>query len=91
MRVGEERIAKRLHRFLVGEDVVTSIFQIRKWVESCGESDHNHIMLDIKGDIRQPPIPFKFNARWLKDPNFITLVNSNLILLDLVVGNRVAS
>lgn len=40
-RVGEDRIAKRLDRFLVGEDLTSSTFQLRQWVDGGGELDHN--------------------------------------------------
>lgn len=45
-------------------------------MEWGGESDHNHILLDIKGYLRHPPSPFKFNVTWINDPGFISLVNS---------------
>ena len=61
-RVGEDKISKRLDKFLIGEDVVSSTFQLTQWVEGDGDSNHNLIMLDIKGDIKRPPSPFKFNA-----------------------------
>lgn len=85
--VGEDIIAKRLYRFLVGKDLASSMFQLRQWVDDGGELDHNPIVLDLKGDIRKCPSSFKFNVGWLKDSNFIALVNSNWNHLDVSNGN----
>lgn len=84
--MGDVIIAKRLDRFLVGEDLACSTFQLRQWVEGGGESGHNPMVLELKGDIRRPPIPFNFNSGWPKDPNFIAFVNENWNHLDLIIG-----
>lgn len=46
-----------------------------------GESDHNPVMLEIKGGIQKPPSPFKFNAAWVADPSYIELLKSTWIAL----------
>lgn len=45
-------------------------------------------MLELKGDLRKPPSPFKFNAGWLKDSSFTDLVNAHWTHLDVSNGNR---
>ena len=41
-----------------------------------GESDHNPILLEIKGGSHRPPSPFKFNVAWVADPGYIELMKS---------------
>lgn len=67
-RSGEHRIAKRLDHFLVGEDIVFSLIsQASQWVDWGGESDHNPVVLEIKGGMHKHPIPFKFYATWISE------------------------
>ena len=76
-RTREGRIAKRLDRFLVGEDVAFSqSFLARQWVDWGGESDHCPIVLELRGGVQRPPSPFKFNAAWVADPDFIDLMKA---------------
>ena len=51
-RCAEDRIAKRLDRFLVAEQIVDGPFQIRQWVGCGGASDHFPIFLDLKNGPR---------------------------------------
>lgn len=88
--VGEERIAKRLERFLIGDLIACSpIFQARQWVDWGGELDHNPIILEIQQDSHKPPSPFKFNANWISNPDFGDLVRTNWIPLNAQEGSRV--
>ena len=88
-REGEHMILKRLDRFLVGEDIVFSqSSQALQWVEWGGEFEHNPIVLKIKGGMHKPPSPFKFNASWIVDPDYIALLKSIWVPLNLVGGNR---
>lgn len=41
-----------------------------------GLSDHSPIYLEIVGHARKPKAPFKFNATWLKDSDYIRLVSN---------------
>lgn len=77
--MGENVIAKRLDRFLVVEDVTSSLYCLRQCVVYGGESNHNPIMLERKGWGRKPPRPLKFNVEWLKDKHFVDLVSNNSI------------
>lgn len=72
--VGEDRISKRMDKFLVGEDLVSSPIQIRQWVDSGRELDHNLVILELRGGSQKPLIPFKFNVFWLKDPMFLEMI-----------------
>ena len=72
-RIGEDRIAKRLDRFLISEGLLSKIPIFKQWVEESGNSDHFPIFLDISFPPPKPPSPFKFNSAWLLDPSFKTL------------------
>eukprot|EP00253_Pinus_taeda_P010417 PITA_10417 len=72
-RVGEDRIAKRLDRFLLSEDLISNAPIIRQWVEEIGNSDHFPIFLDCAIPPPKPPAPFKFNPAWLQDPTFVAI------------------
>ena len=65
-RVGEARIAKRLDRFLLSEDLATNIPMFRQCVGEGGNSDHFPIFLELSKPPRKPVAPFKFNASWLQ-------------------------
>jgi hypothetical protein len=73
-RVGDDRVAKRLDRFLLKEELVDSLALARQWVACSGESDHNPIVLELCGRVRRAPNPFKFFEGWLKDPEYQALV-----------------
>jgi len=76
-RAGENRVAKRLDRFLIGERFLDSLHFVRQWIESGGVSDHNPIMLELKSGGSKPSSPFKFNSAWLKCDDYIALVSSS--------------
>ena len=46
-RVGEERIAKRLDRFLLLEDLLEEDLMFKQWVDSGVDFDHPPIFLEI--------------------------------------------
>eukprot|EP00253_Pinus_taeda_P033725 PITA_33725 len=85
-RVGDDRIAKRLDRFLVAESLTSKVPMIRQWVEELGNSDHSPIFLDLTNPPPKPPAPFKFNSAWLQDPTFCKLFNETWIHHDQNVG-----
>eukprot|EP00253_Pinus_taeda_P006109 PITA_06109 len=85
-RVGVDRIAKRLDRFLVTESLTSKVPMIRQWVEELGNSDHFPIFLDLTNPPPKPPAPFKFNSAWLQDPTFCKLFNETWIHHDQNVG-----
>eukprot|EP00253_Pinus_taeda_P034625 PITA_34625 len=78
-RVGEDRIAKRLDRFLISEDFLRNVPLFRQWVETTGNSDHFPIFLDLSCPPPKPPAPFKFNSSWLEEPSFNSLFKSTWI------------
>eukprot|EP00253_Pinus_taeda_P025838 PITA_25838 len=75
-RVGEGRIAKRLDRFLLSEDLISNAPIIRQWVEEIGNSDHFPIFLECAIPPPKPPAPFKFNPAWLQDPTFVAILKN---------------
>eukprot|EP00253_Pinus_taeda_P003035 PITA_03035 len=85
-RIGEDRIAKRLDRFLVAESLSTKVPMIRQWVEEIGNSDHFKIFLDMTIPPHKPPTPFKFNPAWLQDPSFCNLFKETWIHPDQNAG-----
>eukprot|EP00253_Pinus_taeda_P008879 PITA_08879 len=78
-RVGDDRIAKRLDRFLVAESITSKVPMIRQWVEELGNSDHFPIFLDLTNPPPKPLAPFKFNSTWLQDPTFCKMFNETWI------------
>lgn len=47
IRVGEERIAKHLDRFLIREKLLDGPLQFQQWDGSGGESNHFPILLEV--------------------------------------------
>ena len=41
-----------------------------------GLSDHFPILMEAKGTLKKPGSPFKFNASWLSDDSFVSLVHT---------------
>jgi len=78
-RTGEDRIAKRLDRFLISEGLIRLVPLFRQWVEAIGNSDHFPIFLDLSFPPPKPPAPFKFNSSWLEEPSFNSLFKSTWI------------
>ena len=76
-RSGDARVAKRIDRFLVAEQLVDRFFLVRQWVGSGGLSDHFPIFFEIKKGPYNPPIPLKFNKSWLQDESFRNLFLSH--------------
>ena len=78
-RVGEERIAKRLDRFLLSEDLLEEDFMLKQWVDSGADSDHLPICLEIKKQPKNLASPFKLCSSWLKNEEVVQLIHSNWI------------
>ena len=70
--VGSDSICKRLDRVLVSFDLLEKDFRFRQWVGLGGNSDHHPVFLQINNGEVKPHSPFKFNAHWLKDEEFVT-------------------
>jgi len=78
-RAGDNRIAKRLDRFLIDERLLDSLHFVRQWVESGGISDHSPIMIELKSGGPKPHSPFKFNPAWLQCEDYTDLVSNSWI------------
>eukprot|EP00253_Pinus_taeda_P019430 PITA_19430 len=72
-RTGEARVAKRLDRFLINEELAAKIPMFRQWIEEGGLSNHFPIFLEISSPPPKPPAPFKFNSSWIQEESFINL------------------
>eukprot|EP00253_Pinus_taeda_P010493 PITA_10493 len=73
-RGGKNQIASRLDRFLVSEAIMNmDVFVEAKIIPSLG-SDHWPIRLEIDIKKIQGERPFRFEAFWLRDPDFIKKV-----------------
>lgn len=58
-------------------------------MEWGGESDHNPIVMELKGGMLKPPRPFKLNATWIANLDYIALLKSIWVPLNLDEGNKV--
>eukprot|EP00253_Pinus_taeda_P019083 PITA_19083 len=76
-RIGEGRVAKRLDRFLISEDLTNDIPLFRKWVGEGGNSDHFPILLEFNKPPSKPASPFKFNASWLQEESYNILFRNS--------------
>jgi hypothetical protein len=83
-RVGDDRTAKRLDRFLVSEPLIEDAIRIRQWVSSSGESDHFLVLLEFASVGNKPSSLFKFNPGWLVEDDFTGwLKSSGPVMMDL--------
>jgi len=55
-RVGDHRVAKRLDRFLISEQLVESNLNFRQWIGSGGASDNFPIFLEFQEGRAKPPV-----------------------------------
>lgn len=74
-RTGEGRIAKRLDRFLLSEDLASRSLMFRQWIGEGGNSDHFPILFELATAPKKPATPFKFNATWMQEESFRELFN----------------
>jgi hypothetical protein len=75
-RSGSDAIWKRLDRFLVSEDLLSSVGLYRSWVEYPFVSDHAPMIIQLEISPLFKAYPFKFNSQWLVDQNFTVLVHN---------------
>ena len=85
-RVGEERIAKWLDRFLIYEDLLEGDFMFKRKVDSGAESYH----LPICPEIKNPANPFKIFSSWLKNEEVVQIIQSNWMPYQAENGTRAA-
>lgn len=74
MRPGNDRVAKRLDRFLLSKSLLRGPLLSRQWVAPEGISDHSPILLDLVGAAKKPPSPVKFNPLWLDYPSYLSVI-----------------
>lgn len=71
---GNATLARRLDRFLIKQPLLQMLDIARQWVGHGGISDHSPVFLEFAfGPLRARP-PYKFNSRWLLDPDYHNLV-----------------
>jgi hypothetical protein len=70
-RTREDKIAKRLDHFLISKGFLDEVIQVRQWVASGGDSDHNPVVLEVALSRKNHPVPFKLNPKWLKVEEFV--------------------
>jgi ribonuclease HI/exonuclease III len=73
-RVGPGHIAARLDRFLVQSSFLMLGLIITSDILPNSTSDHKPIALEIKKELNQGPIPFRFNPAWLQHKDFRSIV-----------------
>ena len=78
-RVGCDNICKRLDRFLLSFDFLDCDFHFRQWIGFGGDSDRNPMFMQVLNKDSRPRSPFKFNASWLEDEDFVSLLKSTWI------------
>ena len=78
--LGEERIAKRLDRFLISEDLLEIDLMFKHWVDSGVDSDHLPICLEIRKQSKKFASPFKLSSAWLKNEEVVRLIKSKASL-----------
>jgi len=69
-RMGEARIAKKLDRFLLCEDLASRIPTFRQWVGEGGNSYHFPILMQLSKPPPKRATPFKLNPTWLQEESF---------------------
>ena len=67
-------LACHLDRFLIKQTFHNQMVRSREWVGRGGTSNHSLVYLDFLAGELKPYPPFKFNARWLHDPEFHQMV-----------------
>jgi len=73
-RTGQGVVARRLDRILISEDLLTDIGLYRSWVEFPCISYHVPVILQLELPPAYKISPYKFNAQWLNDKDFVDLV-----------------
>jgi endonuclease/exonuclease/phosphatase family metal-dependent hydrolase len=75
-RKGQDYIAKRLDRFLIYENIVSSGIKYRSWTCNDKISDHIPVMLQLEFESDIVRYPFKFNVVWLEDQDLSFLLET---------------
>ena len=72
----EDGISKRLDRFLLSDQLVSSLPRFRVWAHRCGISDHFLVLLDWLDQQSTCAYPFKFNQSWLANEEFTKMISA---------------
>ena len=72
--IWEERIAKRIDRFLINEGLLNTFSHFRKLVREVGNSDNFSIFMDIFKDGQRTLSALKFNACWLEEEEYTNMI-----------------
>lgn len=75
-RKGFSNISKKIDRFFWLGDLYSFPFSFECSVLACSGSDHFPILLSFQGDSDNSKSPFRFENMWMKDPNFLTLIET---------------
>lgn len=75
-RKGFSNIAEKIDRFFWQGDLRHFPFSPSCSVLPCSGSDHYPILLSLLGNKDSCRAPFKFENMWMKDPNFLTLIEN---------------
>ena len=75
-RVGLGHIAAHLDRFLVQSSFLTLGLIASSEILPHNTSDHKPVILELRNDQGQGPIPFRFNPSWIQDKDFLCKVSS---------------
>lgn len=73
-RKGFSNIAEKIDRFFWQGDFSIFPFTPLYNVLSCSGSDHYPILLTLKGTQGSTRTPFRFKNMWMKEPNFLILI-----------------
>ena len=86
--MGEERIAKRLDRFLLAEDLLEEELMFKQCVDSGADSDHLPICLEIQKQPKNLAIPFKLFSSCLKNEEVTQIIQKNWLPYQADNGTR---
>ena len=81
--MGEEGISKILDRFLLSDQLISSLPRHRVWAHRCGISDHFPILLKWREQQNPCAYPYKFNQSWLGNKDFINMIQTEWPLIHL--------
>ena len=81
--MGEDGISKRLDRYLLSDQLISSLPRHRAWAHRCGISYHFPVLLEWMDQQNPCAYPFKFNQSWLGNEDFIQLIRMEWPLIRL--------
>ena len=73
-RSGDDRISKRLDRFLLSSSLIDHLPQHRVWAYPSAISDHYPVILEWRENSSPCAFPFKFNHSWLAFDDFVNMI-----------------